>query len=378
MNKAVVKPTIFVEGSYTSQDIEDFKKSEKVWRESDIHSLQLAEVFEINNPALLRSPDFKEKLLEYIKENSGDEKGNWVYYPWSGEFVHCVSEADHFALRTNRNKNLITKEEQDLLYSKSILVTGMSVGNIIATGLVYAGFAKDLIIADFDTIETANLNRLRAGVADIGKSKIQFAAEQIYEINPYINLHTYPEGLKKPDLENLTVTPDIIIDEIDDFAMKVELRFFAQKNNIPVVMMTSLGDNVLIDIERYDLDDGAKPFAGIVDQETLQKITQGEVSELEKVKYAIDLVGKEYIPTKALGSLFEIGNSLVGRPQLASTILLDGGMATIVVKSIILREGAATGRYYFDGQKFLGAESKTADTPEREAILTKINERLNK
>jgi len=227
-------------------------------------------------------------------------------------------------------------------------------------------------LADFDDLSTANLNRVKAGISDVGKSKHQLVAEQLYNINPYAVLDIHSSGLQKDGLQTLAGKLDIIFDEIDDFAMKVNLRYFARDQKLPLIMMTSLGDNVLVDIERYDTDSTQKPFAGIVPDEILNEITTGKISEHDKVRYAVQLVDARFVPTKAMGSLLEIGKSLVGRPQLANAISIDGGLAVSVVKKIVLGGDLQAGRYYFDAAELLGMVSDTADSPERIEIMEKL------
>ena len=46
--------------------------------------------------------------------------------------------------------------------------------------------------------------------------------------------------------------------------MKVALREAARLARVPVVMLANLGDNVLVDIERYDLEPDLPIFNGIL------------------------------------------------------------------------------------------------------------------
>src|SRR3989344_8807477 len=66
---------------------------------------QLKELEFVRNPRLLLNPkDYKRSdLVETI----------WVYYPWKNVLVHCLNEKDFKYLRTSRNQNLITKDEQN-------------------------------------------------------------------------------------------------------------------------------------------------------------------------------------------------------------------------------------------------------------------------
>ena len=47
IGEIIQRPTIFFEGKNTLQDVSDFKKTQKIWKELDIYELQLKEFFEI-------------------------------------------------------------------------------------------------------------------------------------------------------------------------------------------------------------------------------------------------------------------------------------------------------------------------------------------
>jgi len=73
-------------------------------------------------------------------------------------------------LRTARNKNFITAAEQKRYRNLKIGIMGMSVGSNVIWPLVASGGPKFLRIADADTIEISNLNRMLAPILEnVGK-----------------------------------------------------------------------------------------------------------------------------------------------------------------------------------------------------------------
>lgn len=370
------QPIIFNENSFTQKDLDEFLAQNKVWRTIDIYRQQREELYEIENPHAQNDAEAKNQFIN--SEVVSELQGCWIYYPWSGVFLHCVGESDLFKLRTNRNKNLITEDEQDVLNQTVVGICGLSVGNSIALTMAYSGIARNMKLTDFDKVETPNLNRLRAGLQHIGEPKIAIASQQIWELNPFAHLDLYEEGLQDLQLDDFFLTPklNVVFDEIDDFPMKIKLRLKARETRVPVIMLTSLGDSVLIDIERYDLDSSTPLFNGLVG-DTPEEILTGFIGELEKVKYAIELVGLDNIPTRALESLFEINRSLVGRPQLASTITLDGGLGSYLVRRIALKQDLPSGRYNLSLEKAIGL-SEEFDASRRHAVVDKLNLLLSK
>ena len=72
-----------------------------------------------------------------------------------------------------------------------------------------------------------------------------------------------------------------MLEEVDDLATKVEIRRHARALGVPVVMVTDDGDNVIVDVERYDLDPGYPLFHG----------NAGDVTDLDPRRCAIRLSG---------------------------------------------------------------------------------------
>jgi hypothetical protein len=85
-------------------------------------------------------------------------------------------------VRLDRNRNLITTDEQRQLGTLRIGVIGLSVGHAIAATLAVQGSAATAS-ADFDDLELSNLNRVPAAVFDIGVNKATAAARRIAEID---------------------------------------------------------------------------------------------------------------------------------------------------------------------------------------------------
>lgn len=349
------EPAILKEGRYNYKDFKKFNKGVKVWNTLNVLEGQLEELFEIRNPELVEKKEFKKKQQDFIKKRLGsnpDLAGNWIYFPWNGNLLHTVTEEEHFELRTNRNRNLIDETEQKKLYNSCIGVVGLSVGSGIAVGLSYQGIAKQLKLAEFDNLKTTNLNRMRASVLDIGKSKINLVSQQTYSINPYAELKLYSKGLTRIDLKDFIYGKPkarIIFEIVDDFEMKVRIRMMAKEARIPVVGPANLGDRILIDVERYDVDSDLELFNGRLG-DLPQKMLKNP--DEDKNVYAVKMVEPKNIPLKALESVKEIGKTLVGRPQLSSTVAISGALGVYIARSIILGTNKLhSGRYLIDLDK---------------------------
>lgn len=333
------KPFIFDFSQLPDRDqINNLFSQGKIQRVSDDYEEQQLELFSVKNPAIVYTADFKNKFAEYYHDLQNKsliwQQGNWVYFPWSSTLVHILPEADFQLVRTARNKNLINQEEQDRFYNSTIGIGGLSVGSNIAFALALQGGAKHIKLADMDRLALSNTNRILTGVDNLGALKVELAARKIYEINPYAQVEIFPQGLNKDNLEKFFDGLDIVIDEIDNLAVKYLIREQAKKRQIAVVMAADNGDNAVVDIERYDLDKNTPFFhdrlGADVSYELLSKLDKFGIGKMI-TKY----VGPENVTEKMQQSLLEMGKTIVSWPQLGGAALISGAAAAYCVRKIL-------------------------------------------
>ncbi|HSX58246.1 MAG TPA: ThiF family adenylyltransferase, partial [Candidatus Saccharimonadales bacterium] len=305
--------------------------------------------------------------------------GMWVFYPWSKHLLKILDHDDFYDLRTARNKEINTPEEQQKFRKTVIGIGGLSVGNSIALALAYTGGAETMKIADPDILDGSNLNRIRAGLKNLGENKTFIAAKQIYELNPYANLILFPSGLNEENLEEFILgdpVPDILIDEMDNLKLKIFIRLAARAAKKPVIMATDNGDNVIIDVDRFDLNPNAPPFNTLpeMDIKTIAKnINFGESMELgikERVLLATNIVGPENISPRMQQSLMEVGKTLVSWPQPATSAFTSGPALAYVARKVALGEEVKTGKTHISYDKALLANFDSKEAGEKRAKET--------
>src|SRR3989344_763684 len=362
----ISEPIILREGIHALSDLEELRRTQRVWQENDVYPLQLGELFEITHPQLLNSSTFEELRNKFVREKlAGQEKkiqGNWIYFPWSGVLAHGVNEEEYLTLITNRNRDIITQEEQKTLQDFCVGIIGLSVGSNVATALAYGGIARDMKLAEFDTLETTNLNRIRARIDQVGMPKVRVVAQQLYEVNPYMNPVFFTDGLTKENLAQFVLEdprPRLIFEIMDSFEMKIHLRTLARLHGIPVIMVTNLGDRLLMDVERYDLDPGIEFFNGRAGKVPYDILNKPDIAPADKHRYAVLLAGgAKHIPRRALDSVAAIGKRLVGRPQLGSTVTISGGVGGYLSRKIALKENLRSESWLVDLDTIFGAGSE--------------------
>lgn len=308
-------------------------------------SSSLKELFFINYPHFKKGMPEAEKPLSDFLGNHGIPD-IWIYFPWSDIAVHSVDEDLYLKLRTARNRNIITDEEQQKYRNMKVGIAGLSVGSAIVSALVISGGPKVLKITDFDTVEVSNLNRIRANITDIGENKTLVAARQVWELDPFADLYLWDQGLTRGNLEEFIFgNPklDVFIDEMDSLDLKVLARFICKKNKIPVLMATDNGDGVILDVERYDEEPERPLFHGLAGD-----IQPEDVANLDFkrwIQLATKIVGPEYLTERMQDSLLNIGKHIAAVPQLGTSAQMAGSAMAYVVRKIANRQDIPSGRY---------------------------------
>lgn len=338
-----MKPTIL---DRKNESLEDFKKYLDISQIIDVYKEQLEDLFLIRNPQYKFNKDYHGAFESFYEEHkqgkSADETGEWVYFPWNKLLVHYLSDELHQEVRTARNKNLITKEEQANFYNYKVGIAGLSVGSHAALTLGMMGASKVMKLADPDTISASNLNRIRYDYTKVGVSKCALAVEQIYQMNPYAEVYDFPQGITDDNIHEFLSGIDVLVEEMDNLEMKIRLRLEAKKMSIPVIMATDNGDNIIVDIERYDLDPDLKIFNGVAGDLTLEEFQKFPPQELPKL--ATKIAGADMVVPKMMASLLEVGRTLYSWPQLGDAATLSGVAIAYLIKRMANGEKIRSGK----------------------------------
>lgn len=320
-------------------EVETLKsKSETVY--IDAHQHQIKELFIIDHPQFSGEKKQEGFATEQFTEYAKRQQDNfvYVYYPWNYTLVKTMPENEYFRLKTNRNQDLITFEEQQKLSNLRVGVFGMSVGSNVALVLTQAGISREIVIADFDELDTTNLNRIVAGVHQVGLNKTIIAARKIYEDNPFAKVVSLQEGLTKENLEQLLSENklDIIVEEVDDLPLKIIIRELALSYKVPVVMVTDNGDGIVLHVERYDL--GYDKVWGKDFSYYAEKMKGPITKDVAGQIIMFDIVGgPDKVDPKMLNSVKRVlSQELVSWSQLGSAAILGGVFVTVAVKEVAL------------------------------------------
>lgn len=273
-----------------------------------------------------------------------DEPTRWAYYPWRRTVVAILGPNGFRAVRTDRNRNLITAEEQRRLAGVRIAIAGLSVGHVIAHTLAAEGLCGTLRLADFDHLELSNLNRVPATVLDIGINKAVVTARRIAELDPYLRIEVMPSGVRADSLDEFLDDIDIVVEECDSLDMKVRIREGARARRLPVLMATS--DRGLIDVERFDVEPQRPVMHGVLGGVDSAQLS--ELSQQDRIPYMLRHLDASRSSGRLTASLVEVGHTLSTWPQLAGEVTLGATIVAEAARRIGLGEALESGQVRID------------------------------
>lgn len=325
------------------------------------------DLFEVRHPDLKANAEARARFIAEITDQ-GEAYGKWFNFSWNSSVAHFPDKEVHRELHGARDRSLVTPEEQAKQYDARVFYAGLSVGSNVVASMTKSGIGGHIILADSDRISPTNLNRMDASFLDIGERKTDFVGKKVSLVDPYIVQLHLAEGVTPDNLQRdiLPSSPDIIVEETDDLAIKALIRAAAYEKGLPVVMATDFGESVLIDVERHDLGD-TKPFNGRLSAKNLDKLITDELSPEEKRRFMLKVVGMRGLTPRLIDSALEVDKSLAGLPQLGTTAAIAGALATTAIREIILDRKMPSGRYRLSTKKILNLAPQASKS---EAIRT--------
>lgn len=318
-----------------------------------------------SDPAIVfvdRAPqqaDTLSRLLPAPTSELADEPWRWAYYPWRRAVVRILGPRAFARVRGDRNRNLITAQEQEALGSLRVGVVGLSVGHAVAHTLAMQGLCGELRLADFDDLELSNLNRVPATVFDIGVNKAVTAARRIAEVDPYLAVRVVDTGLTDQTVDAFLDGLDIVVEECDSLDVKALVREAARSRRQPVLMATS--DRGLIDVERFDLEPERPIFHGLLGE--VDAASLAGLDSREKIPHVLRIIDGGNLSARGAASLVEVGQTLSTWPQLVGDVLVGAAAVAEAVRRIGLGEPLSSGRVRLDTAAALAELSDPMSRP---------------
>lgn len=295
-------------------------------------------------------------LVPSVAPVLADEAPSWAYYPWRRSLVHVLGPMSFRRLRLDRNRNKVTDHEQQRLASLEVGVVGLSVGHAVAVALALESACGAMRLADFDTLDLSNLNRVPASVFDLGVNKAVVAAHRISEIDPYLRVSAWPEGVTEDTIGSFLEGLDLVVEECDSLDMKVLVREEARRRGIPVLMETS--DRGLLDVERFDLEPDRPLFHGLLGEVSSRSLAG--LTSKEKLPAVLGILGADELSPRLGASMVEIDTTISTWPQLGGDVMLGGASVATAVRRFGTGRALPSGRVRIDVEAALDGLSSPA------------------
>src|SRR3989344_3116100 len=106
------KPVIFDLSIHKDQEtLQTLIEKGNIQHVTDDFTEQLKELFQVQNPTLVYTPDFETQFQKFLDTKKSTtplmKQGKWIYFPWISNISHILPEQEFFSVRTARNRNLI-------------------------------------------------------------------------------------------------------------------------------------------------------------------------------------------------------------------------------------------------------------------------------
>jgi len=156
----------------------------------------------------------------------------------------ATAEPFDYAMAFSRTIGWITKAEQAKLRSKRVAIAGLGgVGGSHLLTLTRLGI-QSFNLADLDRFATENFNR-QAGAfqSTVGQAKVDVVSRMARDINPDLDIKTFPGGVTFDNMEQFLSGVDLYIDGLDFFVLDIRAKLFVlcAERGIPAITAAPLG-----------------------------------------------------------------------------------------------------------------------------------------
>lgn len=243
--------------------------------------------YEINYASIVFTPT-SYRARYWIVDNDG--------YPWytpaiiktqkKSEQISCPDDCDDNdtcnEIFDRSVRALGLDAMRDIASAQSITIIGVGgLGSIVAEHLVHMGFNR-LNLIDFDKLEISNLNRIVGATykqAENGMLKVDAIKIHLTNINPNVEINTYPKSIFDKDLEEVIAKSDWVIMATDNHASRFHAQKLCFKYFVPFI---ASGVNITVENDKITDMSGESILVRMGDQVCLQCLGRVNFNEIAK------------------------------------------------------------------------------------------------
>lgn len=147
-----------------------------------------------------------------------------------------ITEKEFYEMLWFRSSMVFTDEEKKLIKNARVGVVGVGgTGGICSEQLVRGG-VSNITLIDLDIFEMTNINRQHfCTISTIGMKKVDAGKERLKEINPFLNVKTFDEGINKDNAREIVSKLDFIVDASDNKSAHYPLHRVAKELKVPII-----------------------------------------------------------------------------------------------------------------------------------------------
>jgi len=185
--------------------------------------------------SLLAARNLKEMGYENVISLTGGYTG-WKSAGYDFKIPAVLTEEQRIRYSRHTILNEMGEEGQvKLLESKVLLIGAGGLGSPSAIYLAAAGVGT-IGIVDFDTVDVSNLQRqILHGNADVGRPKVESAADRLRDINPEVNVIGHQEPITSYNAMEIISQYDVVLNGSDNFPTRYLVNDACQFLKKPLV-----------------------------------------------------------------------------------------------------------------------------------------------
>jgi adenylyltransferase/sulfurtransferase len=208
--------------------------------------------------------------------------------------------------------------QQKLLQSKVLIIGLGGLGSPVAMYLASAGVGH-LTLCDHDSVEISNLQRQIAHTtSDLGKPKVQSAAQTLHALNPGVQLELVDHQLHGDELEQQVRVADVVVDASDNFRTRFELNDVCVNLKKPLVSGAAIRMEGQVSV--FHNENPLSPcYRCLYRDEGDYAQTCSETGVLAPV---VGMIGTVQA-TETLKVLLNMGQTLMGRLMLLDAVAME-------------------------------------------------------
>ncbi|MFH1367167.1 MAG: ThiF family adenylyltransferase [Patescibacteria group bacterium] len=253
-----------------------------------------------------------------------------------------MSVNKYYQKMSSRNIGILTNKEQGILKRSTVAIAGVGgIGGFTAERLVRLGIGY-IKIADPELFEPTNLNRqFGCYQSTLNKNKAIVIGRILKDINPFLKLDIYSEGINKANVGGFIKGSNVVIEEVDYNALEATqlLHRECRREKIHIITSFAVGFGCSVFI--------FSPTGISLDKFLKESISTKGVTQYRLSPQKICPMKLSYIPKTTSKKI------LSGKQEFMPTISPGVALASVVVATeaakIILRKKStvAAPNYYF-------------------------------